>query len=119
MQAPKDARITEYALALGARIRQGRKSAGLSQAVLAERCQIYRSYLTNIEAGKANPSLSVILSIAIQLDIQPWQLMKIDPLGGWRKVGKMQFKENKQFWEFTPPVTTAISAKNPRSQIKG
>jgi transcriptional regulator with XRE-family HTH domain len=92
--------MNQFAVALGARIRAGRQAALLTQVVFAERCQIYRSYLTNIEAGKANPSLSVLLDIAAQLEVPLWQLMQVDPLSGWQRVEGTLSNEHKQTREF-------------------
>jgi transcriptional regulator with XRE-family HTH domain len=111
MQSTTAEQMNEFAKVLGAQIRQSRQAARLTQAVFAERCQIYRSYLTNIEAGKANPSLSVLLSIAGQLEVPLWQLLQVDPRVGWREVEETPSTEAKQIWEFVPNDAIAKSIK--------
>jgi transcriptional regulator with XRE-family HTH domain len=111
MPSSTPTQLNEFANALGTRIRQGRNAAGLTQVVFAERCQIYRSYLTNIEAGKANPSLSVLLSIAVQLRVPLWQLLQVDLRTGWREVEGTQLSETKQTWEYVPTEALEKSTK--------
>lgn len=45
-------------------IRDRRRSAGWSQEEFAEKAQIDRTYVSQIERGVANPSLSVLSKIA-------------------------------------------------------
>jgi transcriptional regulator with XRE-family HTH domain len=111
MQSTTAEQMNEFAKVLGAQIRQSRQAARLTQAVFAERCQIYRSYLTNIEAGKANPSLSVLLSMAVQLEVPLWQLLQVDPSDGWREVEETPSNEAKQIWELVPKDSIAKSIK--------
>lgn len=59
---------------LGKEIARIRKERDLSQDDLSADCYIDRSYLAEIEEGKANPSLKVICKIARGLKIQLWQL---------------------------------------------
>ena len=49
---------------VGLRVRQLRKEAGMSQEVLAERCGIFRTYLSRVESGMANVSITVLASLA-------------------------------------------------------
>ncbi|PIV09327.1 transcriptional regulator [Candidatus Roizmanbacteria bacterium CG02_land_8_20_14_3_00_36_15] len=60
---------------LGKEIIKLRKKNNLSQEQLALDCYIDRSYLADIEKGKANPSLKVLYKIARRLKIKLWQLM--------------------------------------------
>jgi transcriptional regulator with XRE-family HTH domain len=102
-------KMNDFSKVLGARIKQARHAARLTQVVFAERCQIYRSYLTNIEAGKANPSLLVLLRIAVQLEVPLWQLMQVDPRAGWREIEGTQLNETQQTLEYVQPQAIAIS----------
>lgn len=52
-----------------------RKKQNLSQENLAFDCYIDRSYLGEIEQGKANPSLEVLYKISRGLNIKLWQLL--------------------------------------------
>jgi transcriptional regulator with XRE-family HTH domain len=68
-----------YKNIVGEKIRSLRKSAGLSQEVLAERCGIFRTYLSRIESGSANPSLVVLVTLAKALDVEPHVLLLVEP----------------------------------------
>lgn len=67
-----------YKDVVGEKIRSLRKSAGLSQEVLADRCGIFRTYLSRIESGAANPSLVVLVTLAKALDVEPHVLLELD-----------------------------------------
>jgi transcriptional regulator with XRE-family HTH domain len=51
----------------------------LTQDLLAERCGIYRTYLSRIEMGLANPTLLVLVALAHSLDVQPFELLVEPP----------------------------------------
>jgi transcriptional regulator with XRE-family HTH domain len=57
-----------------------RQSHNYSQEVLAQQCGIYRSYLSRIESGHANPTLTVIVALARSLGIEPHELLVADTL---------------------------------------
>ena len=67
-----------YKNIVGEKIRTLRKSAGLSQEVLAQRCSIFRTYLSRIESGAANPSLVVLVTLANALDVEPHALLMLE-----------------------------------------
>lgn len=67
----------DYKNLVGERVRALRKKADLSQEALAARCGIFRTYLSRIESGSANPSLVVLVSLANALEVEPHSLMKI------------------------------------------
>ena len=60
----------------GAKVRQARKRAGLSQYDVASSVGVFRSYLSRIETGKANPTLLVMDAIARVLSTELWELLK-------------------------------------------
>ncbi len=60
---------------LGARIANIRRAKGLSQDRLGELTGLDRSYISAIERGVANPSLSVLRSIAEALEIDLCSLL--------------------------------------------
>ena len=64
-----------YKLIVGKRIKLLRQELDVSQEVLAERCGIYRTYLSRIESGSANPTLLVLVALADSLDVSPAQLL--------------------------------------------
>ncbi len=63
---------------VGKKVRALRRGAGLSQETLAERCGIFRTYLSRIESGEANPTLVVLVSLATALNVDPHVLLLQD-----------------------------------------
>ena len=59
----------ERIIAFGKRIRDVRRSKGISQEVLAEMADIDRSYMGNIERGEKNVTLKKAYDICDALDI--------------------------------------------------
>ncbi len=55
---------------LGKEVLRIRKERDLSQDDLAVDCNMDRSYLAEIEEGKANPSLKVLCKISVRLNIK-------------------------------------------------
>jgi transcriptional regulator with XRE-family HTH domain len=56
---------------IGKRIAKRRKALNLTQAAVAERCDISDQYLSNIERAVSIPSTEVIMRLAIALDTTP------------------------------------------------
>ena len=56
-------------LIVGRNIKKFRRSSRISQEDLAQRCDIYRTYLSRIEAGTANPTLTVLFALAAALKV--------------------------------------------------
>lgn len=54
---------------LGRRLRAGRQKRGLSVAALAEQAELSRRYVTETEAGRANPSILVLAKLASALGL--------------------------------------------------
>ncbi|ARV17942.1 hypothetical protein AEP_00989 [Curvibacter sp. AEP1-3] len=67
-----------YKRIVGQRIKGLRQEAELSQEILSERCGIYRTYLSRIESGSANPTLLVLVALADSLGVQPAELLSND-----------------------------------------
>ena len=61
--------------ALGALIRAQRATAGLSLRDLAERTEVSNAYLSQIERGLHEPSISVLGAIAAALDVSLQDLL--------------------------------------------
>ena len=61
---------------LGKRIRDLRKSRGISQEDLALQAKMTRTYLAQIENGKVNPSIGKIKKIAESLNISLYEIFK-------------------------------------------
>ena len=57
--------------AFGEAVRELRVERKLSQEALAGRCELDRTYLSGIERGERNPSLTNILRIAEALAVRP------------------------------------------------
>jgi transcriptional regulator with XRE-family HTH domain len=55
---------------LSRQLKTFRSEAGLTQQMLADRSGIYRTYLSRIESGEANPSIGVLIAIAETLDVE-------------------------------------------------
>lgn len=51
---------------LGDRVRSARKRAGLTQSAFAEKCGMDRLYLGRIELGKQNPTVAILMRIALE-----------------------------------------------------
>jgi transcriptional regulator with XRE-family HTH domain len=61
---------------MGARIRRLRKGKGMSQAILAKRAHLTRVYITRLEAGRQDPSLSTINALAKGLGVPVTALLE-------------------------------------------
>ena len=59
---------------VGERLRRRRKELGWSPTMVAERAGLSRRYLTELEAGRANPSLLKLIRLAraLRLDLADW-----------------------------------------------
>lgn len=59
---------------LGARLRARRRGLGLDQTVLAELAGVSTHTLSNLESGRSNPTLSVLLrvfgALGLELDLR-------------------------------------------------
>jgi transcriptional regulator with XRE-family HTH domain len=66
------------AVLLGRRIRSLRKSKGLTQEALGEKCEVNYKFLGGIERGRENPSLSILVKISKGLGTQLSELFKFD-----------------------------------------
>jgi transcriptional regulator with XRE-family HTH domain len=61
---------------MGARVRAFRKARNLSQAALAKRAHLTRAYVTRLEAGQQDPSLSTITALAKALGVASASLLR-------------------------------------------
>jgi transcriptional regulator with XRE-family HTH domain len=62
--------------AFGSLIRQYRTSVGISQEELGLRCHLDRTYISGLERGVRNPSLTALVALAIGLNITVSQLLE-------------------------------------------
>jgi transcriptional regulator with XRE-family HTH domain len=58
----------------GRAVRSIRNRRGVSQESLALQCGLDRTYISGIERGTRNPSLTNILKLAAALDVRPEEL---------------------------------------------
>ena len=65
----------ERMLAFGKRVREVRKSKGISQERLAEMADIDRSYMGNIERGEKNITLKKVYDICDALKVEIRELV--------------------------------------------
>lgn len=65
----------ERMIAFGKRVREVRKSKGISQEKLAEMAAIDRSYMGNIERGEKNITLKKVYEICDALSIEIQELV--------------------------------------------
>lgn len=63
------------ALAFGRTVRRLREEAGWTQEAFADYCGFFRTYLSRIETGKANPTLNVIDVICKAINLQTSELL--------------------------------------------
>ncbi len=73
------AKIPNFKQIVGSHVRELRISGHLTQDLLADRCGIYRTYLSRIEMGQANPTLLVLVALANALNVNPFELL-VEPL---------------------------------------
>ena len=62
--------------ALGAIIRRYRASMGISQEELGLRCNLDRTYISGLERGVRNPSLTALVTLAKGLNITVSELIE-------------------------------------------
>lgn len=67
-----------YKTQLGRKIRAARRAHGISVEKFALMVGIDRNYLRDVEYGRANPTVDILVKIAEGLDMQVWELMTPD-----------------------------------------
>lgn len=80
---------SRVAQTLGQQVRMFRRLAGMTQDDFCEKCGIFRTYLSRIENGIANPTLTVIVSLSCTLNVQPWELLIDHPPKGRPQAEKL------------------------------
>lgn len=90
---------------IGKRIARRRRELGLTQAKVAEHCDISDQYLSNIERAVSIPSTEVIMRLAIALDTTPDEFLSgtahRDDGEEWRGVAEELRTLNKKQLELT------------------
>jgi len=67
--------VTELINSFGAAVRHLREAQGWSQELLAEKADLNRSYLGEVERGKVIPSLATVAKLAAALEISLSRLL--------------------------------------------
>lgn len=66
---PVSTRAFNVQRSFGLRVRELRQAQGLTQEDLAERCGLFRTYMSRIETGAANPTLTMVHALATSLGV--------------------------------------------------
>lgn len=91
MYVPDSAGVqTRVQVRFGSRVRQLRLAAEMTQEDLAHRCGLFRTYMSRIETGAANPTLTMIDALAGSLRVPVAALFEDDaaPKAPRRKASK-------------------------------
>jgi transcriptional regulator with XRE-family HTH domain len=67
--------MADYRRILAENVKAARKALDLSQEILAMETEIDRTYISGIERGKRNPSLTLIVKLAERLKTTPAALL--------------------------------------------
>ena len=62
--------------ALGLRVRELRAERGITQEEFADRCGVFRTYMSRVETGKANPTLTMLHILANALSVKVQVLLE-------------------------------------------
>ena len=73
--ADADALLRELSTALAQNLITARTQIGMSQRTLALQTGLARNYLIRIERGEANPTLSVLVALALVVGKRPCELI--------------------------------------------
>ena len=60
---------------VGARLRELRARAGISQEELAARASLHRTYVGGIERGERNVAVLNLVRLAVALEVEPSELL--------------------------------------------
>ena len=60
---------------LGSNVKRLRLAMGLSQEDFAHRAGVHRTYISDIELGKRNPTIEIVEQLAGALDVLPGRLL--------------------------------------------
>jgi len=69
-------------------VRRHRADLGISQEMLAEKADLSRAYISHIESGSKDFSLTVFVKLATGLGMEPWELLKDAQTAAPRKTAK-------------------------------
>ena len=99
--------------ALGQKMRQARKNAGLTQQELSDQSHVSVKQIANIEKGKMNPSYLILRALArvlhISLDTLINPDISLDDERATQKLFKLNFKIVQTAFKFYTQVAAIIS----------
>jgi len=75
--APGGAALSAFLAGIGGTVRRQRAKRGMTRRQLAQASETSERYLAQIEAGTANPSVSVVRAIAQALEVPPSALLPV------------------------------------------
>lgn len=64
--------------AFGLNVRSARKARGLSQEDLEGLTGLKRSYISDMERGTRNPTLTAVERVAVALGVEPFELLRTE-----------------------------------------
>ncbi len=64
-----DDEIEQMKVVLSTNIKRSRKAKRVSQQALADMCGLHRTYISDLENAKCNPTLSVMMVVAKSLNV--------------------------------------------------
>lgn len=67
----------KYAVAFGEVLKELRRGAALSQDALAEKADLERTFISFMERGERQPTLSTIIALAIALQVEPDEVVRL------------------------------------------
>ena len=75
-----DAKVADFLVSVGDRVRNARARMGISRRVLSERSGVSQRYLAQLESGQGNISIGLLMRIAEALDFGiEWLVSEDDP----------------------------------------
>ncbi len=82
----------------GTSVKVSRKLLGISQETLAERAELHRTYISDVERGARNPSLKTIIRLADALEVSIATLFP-EALKHWKTSGPRGGEKSESFVE--------------------
>jgi len=71
---------------IGHRIKELRKSKGLSQEKLAEKAETSPNYLSRMERGTENPTLDMLMKLSSALEVEMWEMFDFGHVTGRKEL---------------------------------
>jgi len=78
MEIRLDDCVHPIARLFGRRLKERRKALGLTQGQLFARTGINNGYISQVENGRANPTLDMILKLADAVEVEAWAMLRPD-----------------------------------------